>query len=68
MIDDSARSWRLYSAALLGNEIAATMIGSPTPSHYPDTKPTSPCPILLVLSYWLALVRNDKYQFDKSLV
>ena len=31
-----------------------------TQSHYPDTEPTSPCPILLMLSNWLG---SDKNQF-----
>ena len=31
-----------------------------TQSYYPDTEPTSPCPILIVPSAWLG---SDKYQF-----
>ena len=37
----------------------------PTRSHYPDTEPTSPCPILIMPSTWLG---SDKYQFYKSLI
>ena len=37
----------------------------PTKSHYPDTKLTSLCPMLLMLSIKLG---NDKYKFCKSLV
>ena len=36
-----------------------------THSHYPDTEPTSLCPILLMPSDRLG---SDKYEFDKSLV
>ena len=32
----------------------------PTHSHYSGTKPTSPCPILIMLSAWIG---SDKYQF-----
>ena len=49
---DSAHSWRHYSAAPLGNQGTA---------HYPATEPTSPCPIIIVLSTWL---ESDKYQFS----
>ena len=31
-----------------------------TRSYYPDTEPTSPCPILTMPSAWLG---SDKYQF-----
>ena len=61
---DSAHSWWLYSAAQLGYQAASTMTCT-TQSHYPDTEPTSPCPILLMLS---ANLGSDKYQFYKSLV
>ena len=33
--------------------------------HYPDTEPTSHCPILIMPCTWLG---SDKYQFYKSLV
>ena len=36
----------------------------PTQVHYPDTEPTSPCPVLIMLTTWLG---NNAYQFDKSL-
>ena len=55
----------LYSAAPLGNQANNTMIWYPSQSHYPDTEPTSPCPILIMLSTWLG---SYKYQFYKSLV
>ena len=35
---ESAHSWRLYSAAPLGNQTAMTR--HPILSHYPDTEPT----------------------------
>ena len=60
----SVHLWRLYSAARLGNQVASTMTQFPTQSHYPDTEPTSPCPILIMSSTRLG---SDKYQF-KSLV
>ena len=62
---DSAHSWRFYSAAPLGNQTASTMTRFPTHSHYPDTDPTSPCPILIMPS---TLLGSDKYPFDKSLL
>ena len=55
-----AHSWWLYSAAPLGDHAASTMTSYPIQSHYPDIEPTTPCPILIMLS---ACVRNDKYQF-----
>ena len=33
----------------------------PTQSHYPDTEPTNPFPILIMLGAWL---ESDKYQFQ----
>ena len=47
---DNPHSWRLYSAASLGNQATSTMTCYPTQSHYADTEPTSPCPILIMLS------------------
>ena len=52
-------SWRLYSAARLEDQATSTMIKYPILLYYPDTEPTSPCPILKMLSTWL---ENDKYQ------
>ena len=43
----SVRSWRLYSAAPLGNQAANTVTCYPTQSHYPETEPNSYCPILI---------------------
>ena len=37
----------------------------PTQSHYPDTEPARPCPIIIMLSTWLG---SDKYKFYKPLV
>ena len=48
-----------------GNHATGTMTWYLTQSHYPDTEPTSPCPILLIPS---ARLRSDKYQFDKLMV
>ena len=36
----------------------------PTQSHFPGTKPTSPCPILIILNVWL---RSDKYKCSSHL-
>ena len=57
---DSTYSWRLHSAAQLGNQSSNIMTGYPTKSHYPDTEPTSPFPVQIMLSAWL---RSDKYTF-----
>ena len=46
----SAHSWKLYNAASLGQQTAGPMICYPTQPHYPDTEPTSPCPIQIMLS------------------
>ena len=62
---DSAHSWRLYSAVPLGNQTMGIMTRFRTQSHYPDTEPTSPCPILLTLT---ARLDSDTYQFYKSLL
>ena len=43
-------------------QAASTMIQYPTQSHYPDTEPAIPCPILLMPSTWLG---SDKFQFYK---
>ena len=57
---DSSHPWRLYNAVPLGNQITCTRIRYPTLSHYPDNDPTSPCPMLIILSAWLG---RDKYQY-----
>ena len=57
---DSAHSWRLYNPAPLGDQVVNTMTWYPTQSDYPDTKSTSPCPILIMQSAWL---ESDKYTF-----
>ena len=51
---DSVQSWWLYSAAPLGDQTWYCYW-----SHYPDTEPTSTCPILIMPSTWLG---SDKYQ------
>ena len=57
---DSAHSWWLHSAASLGHQTAGTRTCYPTQSHYPDTEPTGPCPILIMPS---ARLGSDKYKF-----
>ena len=42
---DSEHSWWFYSAASLGHQTVSTMTSQ---SHYPDTEPTRPCPILIM--------------------
>ena len=44
----------------LGNQATSTMTWYHTQSHYPDTKPTSPCPIQIMPSAWLG---SGKYSF-----
>ena len=62
---DSGHSWWLHSAAPLRNQAVSTMTWYPTQSHYPDTEPTHPCTIIMMMCTWLG---SDKYQFHKSLV
>ena len=57
---DSAHSWWLYSAVPLVDQAIITMTWYPTQSYYPDTEPTSHCPILIMLSAWLG---SSKYRF-----
>ena len=54
---DSVHSWLLYSAAPLGDEAIGTMTQVPNQLHYPDTEPTSPWPIEIMLSVCLARKR-----------
>ena len=56
----SAHSCGLYCGASLGNQTISTMTWYPTQSHYSDTEPTSPCPLLMTPNTWLG---SDKYQF-----
>ena len=44
LTSDSAHSWRLYSAAVLTDQITSTMIQS----RDPDTEPTTLEPVLVV--------------------
>ena len=62
---DSAQSWRLHSAAPLGNQAVSTHDLISHWSYYPNTEPTSPCSILIIARTWLG---SGKYQFCKSLV
>ena len=55
----------VYSAAPLGNQVTSSMGHYPTQSHYPVTEPTSPYPVLLIVSAWLERV---KCKFYKSFV
>ena len=57
---DSAHSRRLYSAVPLGRPAVSTMTCYSTQSHYPETNPTSPYPILIMPSAWLEI---NKYNF-----
>ena len=57
---DGEYSWQLYNAAALGDQVAGPMTCYPTQLHYPDTEPTSPCPILIMPS---ARLGSDRYQF-----
>ena len=59
----STHSWQLYSVAPLRNQTGSTMTQYPVQSHYPDTEPTSPSPILLRPSTMLG---SNKHQFYKS--
>ena len=47
---DSAHSWRLWSTAPLGDQTMSPLIWYPTQSHFPNTEPTSSCPILIMSS------------------
>ena len=55
---DSVYSWQLYGAAPLRKQTAGTLTRYPTQSHYPDTEPTNPHPILLMPN---ARLGSDKY-------
>ena len=46
------------SAAPLGEQATSTMTWYPTQSHYPNTKPTNPCHILIMSITWLG---SDNY-------
>ena len=59
---NSVHSWWLYSAVPLRTQAVSTMIWYPIESHYFDTEPTSPCPILITPSTWL---RNNKHKCYK---
>ena len=50
---DSAISGQLYSTASLEHQATDSMTCYPTESHYPDTEPTNPCHILIMLSAML---------------
>ena len=58
---DSAHSWQLYGTASPEHQAVATMTCYPTLlTHYPDTEPTSQCPILIMSSTRLG---SNEYQF-----
>ena len=57
---DRMHSWRLCSAASLGHQATGTMACYATQSLYPVTEPTSPCPILIMMS---ARLGSNKYHF-----
>ena len=46
-------SKRLYSVAPRGDQVAKTM--TLYQSYYSDTEPTSPCPVIIMLSAWLGV-------------
>ena len=50
---DSADSCWLYSAVPLGDQATGILIWYSTQSHYPDTRPTSPCLSIIMSSAWL---------------
>ena len=56
---DRVHSMRHYSAAPLGDQAVSNTTWYSTQSHYPDTKSTYPCPILIMASDWLW---SDQYQ------
>ena len=60
---NSAYSWRLYTAALLGDQVTSIMTWYPIQSHYPGTTPNRPCPILIMSNAWLW---SDKYTNGRS--
>ena len=55
---DSASSWTLCSAELLGNLFGSTLTQYLIQSHYRDTEETSPCPNVLRLSAQVAISIN----------
>ena len=60
---DSAHSRRLFSAVPLGYKAASTEHWYHTQSHYPDTEPTSPCPIRVIPNSRLG---GGLYKWSKS--
>ena len=62
---DTALSWQLHSATLLGDQAARVMTWYPTQSHYAGIGLTSPCPLLIMPS---VRIGSDNYQFCVSLV
>ena len=53
---DSAHLRQLYSVASLGHQATGTMTFYPSQSQYPDTEPTSPYPILIMLNTGLGSI------------
>ena len=58
-ICDSVRSW------CLENQAISPMTWYPNQSHYPDTEPTTPFPILIMPSTWLG--SNTYHWFDSTM-
>ena len=54
-----AHAWGLFSTTPLGDQTVSVMTCYPTQAHYPDTEPTSPCPILIMPSIWLGRDQNQ---------
>ena len=60
---DSVHSWQIYHSASLGNQATSTMIWYSHLSHYPDTEPTNPFLIVIILS---AKLWSSKYQLSSQ--
>ena len=58
---DSAHSWSLYGAVLLGDQAIDSMTQYPTQSDYPDTELTSYYPIVAMPSARLGSVKYQLY-------
>ena len=69
---DNAHSWWFYSATPLGDQTTSTITWYPIQTHYPDTEPTSPCPILINYNAdtWLGKGKDRflSHWFDSTMV
>ena len=63
-ICDSAKSWRLYNAAALEDQVVGTMPSFATQAYIPATELTSPLPIVVMLS--ARLDRNMYHLLDQE--